>query len=169
LLRNEVITAAGRCHSTLGRIRPCARSNDPIRMRPRNGRVCGNAARRVALPADRPWWGRLVARRVGPVGRKRDENFTVCLQFACSSIQLFHSKGGGLTASVSKEMAAVAGILVLVVGMTLGAQQGSTSSGSAEQQVTQLERDWCKAMIAGDATTIGRILADCLPPTLGED
>lgn len=49
-------------------------------------------------------------------------------------------------------------VLIAVLGSTPGIIEAQ--QGTAEQQLTQLERDWCTATLKGDAAVLGRILAD---------
>jgi ketosteroid isomerase-like protein len=55
---------------------------------------------------------------------------------------------------VAKKTFVVVAVLV-VAHMSIGAQQNAT-----EQQLIQIERDWCNAGLKKDAAALGRILAD---------
>ena len=48
----------------------------------------------------------------------------------------------------------------LAVVACLAAAAGIGAQGSSEQQLLQLERDWCTASLKRDAALLGRILAD---------
>lgn len=56
--------------------------------------------------------------------------------------------------------------LILILGLVFAPaaiaqqQRPAAASGSPEQQIVQLERDWCQALLSGDAAVLERILAD---------
>jgi ketosteroid isomerase-like protein len=59
-----------------------------------------------------------------------------------------------------KRMALVVSVLVLVLSVTVWAQNmAQTKSGSAEQEILKLEKGWINATRSGDATFLERIYA----------
>lgn len=56
--------------------------------------------------------------------------------------------------------ARVSVVAVCAIAAYLGASEIGMAQQSTEQQVLQLERDWCTAQLKKDAALLGRILAD---------
>ena len=51
-------------------------------------------------------------------------------------------------------------VSVLMVVCCLGVAGGTAAQRSAEEELLQLERDWCTASVKKDAALLGRVLAD---------
>ena len=51
-------------------------------------------------------------------------------------------------------------VVIALATTTILAAQSKTQSPSAEQQLIQIERDWCAAALKHDGAALGRILAD---------
>ena len=56
-----------------------------------------------------------------------------------------------------KVVVGVGGVALL---LTSTAMTGVAQQGTSEQQVIQLERDWCTAVLKKDSALLGRVLAD---------
>jgi ketosteroid isomerase-like protein len=54
----------------------------------------------------------------------------------------------------------VVGVCGVALLLTSTARTGVAQQGTPEQQVIQLERDWCQAALKKDSALLGRILAD---------